>query len=103
MKPEPRDLKRINVYIKRADGTHLGEDDMRKCNPWFLCYPAADYDAGHIGFRWDEDLHGMCPGRYIAEIRDGCTPCARFELVVPECEHQVGGTFKNLTREDISA
>lgn len=95
MSPEPADLALVDVHIKRADGTTLGEEGNVNATDWLLRYPAADYDAGYIGFRWDDELHALPVGRYIAEIQVDCVPCGRFELVQPLCAHHVGKTSRS--------
>lgn len=97
--PQPPDLTEVDVHIKRADGSVLGETGPR-CAPWLLRYLAHDYDRGYIGFRWDPELHALEPGLYIAEIQVDCVPCHRFTLAVPYCP-QIGGAAKNLNEDEV--
>lgn len=100
----------IELWIKRADGTTLPFScdkpapccGAKRCNTgrcgcgrrdarWLLRYPAHDYQDGHIGFRFDTNLHRLPAGLYTAEIRDCGKACHRFEIEAPCCR-QFGGS-----------
>lgn len=118
MWPEPDCLANIEVWIKRANGESLpfscdqdtpccGKPRKKDCwgstkscgcsckdNRWLLRYPAYDYQDGSVGFRWDNNIHQLPPGRYVAEIRDCGKVCHLFGIVSPGCR-QIGGLAEN--------
>lgn len=115
MQPEPENLCDVEVWIKRLDGKDLRFECVqetpccgrprkdcttrgcgcgRNRGRWLLRYPAFDYRDGHVGFRWDCNIHNLPGGRYRAEIRVCGRPCHSFELEAPCCP-QFGGTAEN--------
>ncbi|MFV0512498.1 MAG: hypothetical protein ACK5MY_02510 [Jhaorihella sp.] len=116
--PTPTVCDGVEIWIKRADGAALEFEctqptpccgqKRNRCDTggcgcgsrqarYLLRYPAYDVKGEKVGFRWDDNLHALPPGRYTAEVRMCDRVCHEFEFISPDCREVGGeGTVENL-------
>lgn len=90
--PAQVDPARMHIYI---------EIRLRGCNNLVARYDAFQRTAdGFLGFYWDAEFLGACPGLYVGDVYIDCDYCFSVRMRIPRCSIVVDSFYNEMALED---